>query len=359
MLRGSLCRPSAKVLHSALCRFTSSSTARALPVIDISPLVDAASHAASAVTAEEKAAAQSLDAACKEYGFFHVSGHGISQSCMDQALHACGNFFDLPVECKNEVRADPTAGEGTGWEPSGAQKLDENRLGAGIDGTQASGDVKESYILGRPATAQLPPGAKPGELAALWPARLGSSFRDPLLKYHDECWRVSTALMRGWAIALEQRPDYFADSTNDPMTKLRLLHYPPGKDARYDHAIGLGAHTDWGALTLLVQDEIGGLEVCAADGEWLAAGRARSDTLLVNVGDMLQRWTNGRFRSSPHRLLKPTTAAATRKSIAFFFNCNPDALIDPRRIAPNEEPKWEPITAEAYILERAAATNQQ
>eukprot|EP00315_Gephyrocapsa_oceanica_P034124 CAMPEP_0185443936 /NCGR_PEP_ID=MMETSP1365-20130426/48451_1 /TAXON_ID=38817 /ORGANISM="Gephyrocapsa oceanica, Strain RCC1303" /LENGTH=355 /DNA_ID=CAMNT_0028049581 /DNA_START=9 /DNA_END=1076 /DNA_ORIENTATION=+ len=336
-----------------------SSAKRALPVIDIEPLVSGSASAAAVASAHEETTARSLDSASREYGFFHISGHGIAPSCISGAMRACGNFFHLPLEHKLLVRADPDAGEGTGWEPSGAQKLDESRLGEGIDGEQTMGDLKESYILGRPATSQLPPGAKPGELAALWPTSLGASFRDPLVQYHDECWRVSVALMRGWAIALGKPPDFFLRDTSDPMTKLRLLYYPPVDDARYAEAIGLGAHCDWGALTLLNQDEVGGLEVCAADGAWLPANCAGSDTLLVNVGDMLQRWTNGHFRSSPHRLLKPATAEASRTSIAFFFNCNVDANIDPRQVVPHEVPKWEPILAEAYIVERATATNQQ
>ena len=229
-----------------LRRLSSSAVRRSLPIIDISPLLS--SHQVS-TPAEAVKVADALDAASREFGFFHATGHGIDRNTIANALNASRAFFDLSVEAKHAVRADPDAGEGTGWEPSGAQKLDENRLGDGIDGaeTKETGDIKESYILGRPATAQLPPGAKPGELAALWPRELGSTFQDPLLQYHEECWRVSAALMRGWAIALGKPSDFFASEIDDPMTKLRLLHYPPVEDGRYADAIGLGSHTDWGA----------------------------------------------------------------------------------------------------------------
>jgi len=325
---------------------------RSLPVIDISGIMT------SGGAEREKRAAAELHAAAQDFGFFHIIGHGIDGRLITSAMQANRAFFDMPLQGKEAVRA-VGGGEGTGWEPSGSQKLDEGRLGEGVDGAayRDTGDVKESYILGRPATAQLPPGVMPGTLAALWPESLGASFQDPMLAYHDQCWRVCKGLMRGWAIALEKPPDFFDADLDDPMTKLRLLYYPPEEDRRYERATGLAAHTDWGALTLLAQDEVGGLEVCTADGEWLPGNRVSDDSLLVNVGDMMQRWTNGRYRSAPHRLVKPTTSSRARSSIAFFFNMNADATIDPcRLLAPGEEPRYAPIQAEAYILERASAT---
>ena len=140
------------------------------------------------------------------------------------------------------------------------------------------------------------------------------------------------------------------------------MKYPA--DVKYNGEMcpGCGAHTDWGALTLLLQDDVGGLEVCmpvvdAATGEpaWLHTPQ-RDDAILANVGDMLLRWTNGRYRSAPHRVLAPLKQGADRHSIAFFLNCNTDAMIDPAALIPGEAPKWTPITAMDYILERVAAT---
>ena len=138
-------------------RRLSAAASRTLPVIDIAPLI--AAQGSSIPTPAEQAVATQIDAASKMYGFFHISGHGVPDSKLSSVLSASQLFFALPVESKLAVRAG--AGEGTGWEPSGAQNLDEGRLGEGIDGaaTMEKGDVKESYILGRPATAQLPPGA--------------------------------------------------------------------------------------------------------------------------------------------------------------------------------------------------------
>ena len=142
-----------------------------------------------------------------------------------------------------------------------------------------------------------------------------------------------------------------------------------GADPYVGDRAGCGAHTDWGALTLLVQDDVGGLEVCpprtsegdsdeAAAPAWMPAD-AKRGAILANVGDMLLRWTDGRYRSAPHRVLEPKVAGVDRYSVAFFLNCNVDAAVDAAALGLVPEgtaAKWPPITAMGYIEERVAAT---
>ena len=221
-----------------------------------------------------------------------------------------------------------------------------------------------------------------GKLFAKFPHGL-DGFEEAVTRYHADCRSVSAALMRGFAIALGLPPDRFEGDIDDPFTKLRLLRYPAknagtkrdvspgteGADPYVGDRAGCGAHTDWGALTLLVQDDVGGLEVCpprtsegdsdeAAAPAWMPAD-AKRGAILANVGDMLLRWTDGRYRSAPHRVLEPKVAGVDRYSVAFFLNCNVDAAEAAAALGLVPEgtaAKWPPITAMGYIEERVAAT---
>lgn len=338
------------------------SSSTTFPVIDVAPLVKKLnkpfSAARNAVDAECLFVASKIDQACRESGFFYVVGHGLAPP-----FETAKELFDLDMESKMALRAK--AGEGAGYEPSGAQVLDEGRLGDGIDGMVHFGDRKESYIVGKSAPSQRL-GSSSG-VEGQWPAEskpgnthVGEGFRDKMTKYHDSCEQFLRIILRGCALGLGLAADTFDCFTTDAMTKLRLLRYPsPTSDSTYSQgAQGCGAHQDWGALTLLAQDDVGGLEVFSG-GEWNSVPH-HPGSLLVNVGDMMNMWTSCRYRSAPHRVLVPNRQ---RHSIAFFYNCDSDAPIDPRFLMPNmktESSKRKPgetfLTAEAYILERVNGT---
>ena len=351
---------------------------RTIPCVDIAPLVRGARLGSTAVSDDERTAAAELDIAARSAGFFFVTGHDVADESIDGALDASRRLFALPERVKMTLRAE--GGEGVGYEESGAQKLDEGRLGEmldmgdGVDG-ESGGDQKESYIAGNMT-------GNGGKLDAQWPHGL-DGFEEAVTRYHADCRSVSAALMRGFAIALGLPPDRFEGDIDDPFTKLRLLRYPAknagtkrdvspgteGADPYVGDRAGCGAHTDWGALTLLVQDDVGGLEVCpprtsegdsdeAAAPAWMPAD-AKRGAILANVGDMLLRWTDGRYRSAPHRVLEPKVAGVDRYSVAFFLNCNVDAAVDAAALGLVPEgtaAKWPPITAMGYIEERVAAT---
>ena len=348
--------------YSATTPIPRSMPVESFPVINVSPLLQKLSQpfsaARRAVDAECLEVAAKIDRACREAGFFYVTGHGLRPP-----FERAHQLFDLGVAAKMNLQAE--AGEGAGYEPSGAQVLDEGRLGKGIDGMVKFGDLKESYIIGKSAPSQRTDASS--HVEGRWPPEgSGSSqhhveqgFRDDLLEYHDACDRFLRTILRGCALGLGLAADTFDCSTTDAMTKLRLLRYPsPSCDPSYDKgAHGCGAHQDWGALTLLAQDNVGGLEVFC-NGAWLPAPHIEG-TLLINVGDMMGVWTNGRYRSAPHRVVKPNRE---RHSIAFFYNCDSEAPIDPRLLMPNmvvDGPtgsSGQCKTAEEYILERVKET---
>jgi isopenicillin N synthase-like dioxygenase/nicotinamidase-related amidase len=338
-----------------------------LPVIDISPLVAKLSRpfadARRAVDADCLRCAREIDAACRRVGFFYILGHGIVPP-----LECARQLFALDTATKMTMSAG--AGEGAGYEPSGAQILDEGRLGEGIDGTAPLGDRKESYIIGKTAPSQRFDGSD--RIEGRWPDENGSAvlpgFKENVIAYHDNCEALLRTLLRGTALGLGLAADTFDCFTKDAMTKVRLLRYPACTEdpVGYANAHGCGTHTDWGALTLLAQDDVGGLEVYCENREdesqqWLPAPNI-DGALLVNVGDMLKLWTGGRYRSAPHRVMKPGIDSEERHSIAVFYNCDHNAPIDPQFLMPNKEVASDGIrssailTAEEYILERVKGT---
>ena len=361
-----------------------------IPIIDLTPLLltDASSGKTSCqekVSPRELEVAHQLDDAARNFGFFYLTGCCRSAGSTvdaEEILNHGRRIFSLDLDAKKNMRAQ--TGEGPGWEPPGAQNLDEGRLGEllgmgeGVDAaaTGGGGDLKESYIVSNMT-------GKGGVLQARWPpsaAAAGAAsngFQASIESYHANCCKISAAVLRGFAIALGCRPTMFEEDISDPFTKLRMLKYPAKNAARYtpDHSPGCGSHTDWGLLTLLVQDDVGGLEVCVPlsstcnaeakvasnstcskeESVWIHVPK-RDGAILANVGDMLLRWTNGRYRSAPHRVLQPLKDNADRYSVAFFINGNAGAMIDAKRLLPDEVPKWRPITSMDYILERVAAT---
>ena len=179
----------------------------------------------------------------------------------------------------------------------------------------------------------------------VWPADgpgfSASAFRAAMERYYDAVWRLSERLLATFALSLTREPDYFQQYFSKPLTQLRLLHYPP--QPAQPGAQGVEAHTDPGALTILLQDAVGGLEARNRAGEWIAAPPV-PHSLVINIGDMMQRWTNGRFVSTPHRVANRTGRG--RFSVPFFVNPDYDATIAP---AFGGEALYEPLACGPYI----------
>jgi isopenicillin N synthase-like dioxygenase len=281
--------------------------------------------------------AREIGAACRDRGFFYIAGHGVPEAATRQAFDAARTLFDLPQEAKQAV-SKARSPANRGYEPLGGQTLEPG----------ARPDFKEGFYIG----AEEPLGGfnrGPNQ----WPAQL-PEIEPVLLGYHRRMLDLATRLMSGLALSLHLGPDAFADFCRSPIAILRLLHYPPQPPS--EPGRGAGAHTDFGALTILLQDEVGGLEVYDQGiGAWTPAPPVPG-TFVVNLGDLVARWTNDLYRSTPHRVAN--RSGRRRYSIPFFLSGAPahEVACLPECLTAGETPKYPPITAEAHLRERYRQT---
>ena len=176
-----------------------------------------------------------------------------------------------------------------------------------------------------------------------------------MLSYFDAVWSVGRRLHEGIARDLKLAPEYFEDKLDQPMATLRLLHYPPQPRNAAAGQIGAGEHTDYGDITLLLTDEVGGLEVKRRGGGWIAAPYMPG-AFICNIGDCLMRWTNDVYVSTPHRVVN--RGGRERYSVAFFLDPNPDATVAclPTCVSPDRPGRYPPLTGADYLRGRLDAT---
>lgn len=259
-------------------------------------------------------AARQLREASRDVGFFYVADHGVPQELIAAEFAAAREFFTQPLETKLEIDISRSSIM-RGYEPIGLQTLD-----AG-----SSPDLKESLMLGRDLGPDHP-WVQRGvayEGANQWPDIPG--FRDQANAYLEAIMDLGRRIGALIARSLELPDDYFAAALGEPSCTTRMLSYPPQAEVA-DNQIGCGAHTDWGFITILLQDDVGGLEVQNIAGDWILAPPIPG-TFVVNLGDMIPRLTNGFYRSTPHRVLN-NNSGRTRYSIASFFNPPYDYVVE-------------------------------
>lgn len=291
----------------------------------------------------ERALAAALGAACREVGFFYLTGHGIADSLRARVFAAARAFFALPPAAKDAVSIARSP-HNRGYVGLAVEALDPAR----------GGDRKEAFNIGLELAGDDPElvAGVPFRGPNLWPELAG--FRDTLLAWFDACWALGRRLHRAFALDLGLPPAFFESKLDRPMATLRLLHYPPA-DPSAPGRPGAGEHTDYGNLTLLATDEVGGLEVRRRDGRWIRAPFVPG-AFVCNIGDCLERWTNGVYRSTPHRVESPQDR--DRYSLAFFLDPNPDAVVAclPTCTGPERPPRWPPIRAADHLRARLEAT---
>jgi isopenicillin N synthase-like dioxygenase len=305
-----------------------------LPLIN---LVDARSpHGGYA----EVVAAELRDA-CLNVGFFYLAGHGISQALLEGQLEWTRRFFALPLPVRERVAMRNSRAR-RGFEPMATQVLDA--------GTPP--DLKESFYLGRELGADHPyvRAGLAGYGANQWPDGI-PGFRAHMETYLVALGALSVDMMRILALSLELPRDYFDAMMREPMPVLRLIHYPPHPVDARTNQLGAGAHTDWGALTFLLQDDSGGLEVQNVAGDWIAAPPVPG-TFVVNLGDMVERWTNGLYRSTMHRVLN-RASGRSRYSVPYFSNPDFNARVEclPTCSDAAHPPRYAPCTAGQHLKE--------
>ena len=298
--------------------------------------------------------AHQVASACEEIGFFGVTGHGVPCWVIADLIAQAYDFFELPLAEKLAVRR-PQPEQNRGYIAPGEERL------ARLHGNETPPDLKELYTIGPFDTTDAPyftgPAAYPSFAPNLWPKR-PPGLRPALEAYWRELERVGWTLCGIFADALGLAPEFFENETDRHISQLRIMHYPAPAAAPLPGQLRAGAHSDLGMMTLLYSDnDIGGLEVMDRAGDWVPVP-VSDGAFTVNLGDLMMRWTNDRWRSTLHRVVNPPEAAnhrSRRLSIGMFFIPNYDAVVAP--IAGfGEAPKYPPITVADYRTSRFAST---
>ncbi len=298
-----------------------------IPVIDLTPLRDGT---------DPKGVASALHAASQGLGFIYVKGHGIPDQVIENARKNALTFFGETDGLKETVRISENH---RGWLGQGGAKMKEG----------AKADLKESFIWGHQNYGDDKLDDHPLRGENLWPKHL-PNMEKYSMTYFDYAHQVAHHLMRGFAIGLDLDENFFLRTASRPLSRASYVFYPAqplnmGKDQ-----FGVGAHTDFGVLTVLCQDSVGGLQVQDINGDWLQAPPIEG-TLIVNVADLLSRWTDGAYKSTPHRVVN--SSGKKRLSIVLAFDPNPETKIDSRDVfGIDHQPKNDPITCGDYLVWR-------
>jgi len=299
-----------------------------------------------------------FDAVCREVGFFQIVHHDFPNDIADAAWDAATAFFDLPLEERMSV-ARPSGGYPYGYIPIAEETLARS---VGTDG--AAPDLKEVFNVG-PIDSPDHPIDDPGEAEVyspnLWPAAL-PELRATWEPYYREMLRLSSRLMSLFAIGLDLPPDHFESYIDRSPSALRAINYPAQPTAPVAGQLRAGAHSDYGTLTILRQDDApGGLEVRSPhENRWVPIPSI-DGAFVVNVGDLLARWTNDRWRSTVHRVVNPDlgeTRSTRRQSMPFFHNANYDSVVAclPTCGTPGNEQKYPPVVAGVHLMAKFKRT---
>jgi len=307
-----------------------------VPVIDLTPAREGSRD-------DRRRVAALIDEACVDIGFFAISGHGVPAAVCDDLREAAHAFFALPVETKRRASpADPTT-------PRGYHALAGETLAAANDAPTPP-DLKEFYHVGPVDTADEPyyTSAKGRQffLPNIWPDE-PRAFRSAAVTYYRTMHGLVAALMRLTALGLGVDERFFDDKVDRSIGTMRLNYYPRQTTAPLPGQLRAGAHTDYGGLTILNGEDVpGGLQVLTRSGNWVDV-RTRPDEFVINIGDLLMRWTNDRWLSNMHRVVNPPSADnRPRLSIAFFNHPNWDVMIE--CIAPGGQPRHAPVMSGDY-----------
>ncbi len=280
-----------------------------LPIIDMTPLFAERSDGRAEVAAK-------IQIACRESGFFYITGHGISPQLLADLERASHTFFALPLERKMAIAMAKGGRAWRGFFPVGGEL------------TSGEPDIKEGLYFGSELAVTHPRvrAGWPLHGANLWPAEV-PELQGLVTDYMAAVTRTAAALLEGIALSLNLEADYFSSHyTADPTVLFRIFHYPVPEESIAASAWGVGEHTDYGLLTLLAQDRHGGLQIKTPRG-WIDAPPVPG-TLVCNIGDMLDRLTGGWFRSTPHRVRN--VSGQDRLSFPLFFD--PDFTAEMRAL---------------------------
>ena len=290
-------------------------------------------------TQDKAAFAEKLGASFRETGFAVITEHPLSQGLIDRAVSDTKSFFALPEQIKRSYYSEAAAGQ-RGYTPFGT----ENAKG------QAAHDLKEFWHTGRRLAEDSPLKAVMMETPEVSEV---DGFNESTNSLYDALDQFGQDLLRAVAMHLGLEDEWFTSRVDEGNSILRLLHYPAQTSAPPPGSVRAAAHEDINVITLLLGAEEAGLEVKHRTGEWLAVNPP-AGAIVINVGDMLQRLTNGVLPSTTHRVVNPASERSgyARYSTPFFLHFEPQVLIDPLPQCVGEGEKMEPITAHDYLMER-------
>jgi isopenicillin N synthase-like dioxygenase len=305
-----------------------------IPLIDFAPMLGDDPAARAAV-------GEAVRRACTEVGFFYATGHGVPQPVIDATFAAAHRFFDLPEAVKTDISVSksdamrgytPLLGENT--DPANKGDLHEG-FDLALDLTEDDPDVQAGVF-----------GYAPNQ----WPGDL-PGFREALTTYHGAALDFGNRIFQAFALALELPEEFFADKITKPMAHMRVLHYPSQDGVIDERQIGIGAHSDYECFTILCTDDTPALQVLNSEGTWVMAPPVEG-AFIVNVGDLMARWTNDYFQSTMHRAIN--SSGKRRYSIPFFFGVNSQEVVEvlPSCQSSENPAKYAPITAGDYIRSR-------
>lgn len=297
-----------------------------IPVIDITNLRNGT---------DAHSVAKALHQASTGLGFIYITGHGIADATIEAAREAAYAFFRSELAQKESVRV---SGAHRGWLGRGGSRMQDD----------AKPDLKESFIWGWQDRSGTLPDDHSLRGLNRWPdhADLQTTAMDYFHAAHD----VAHHLMRGFALGLDLPQDFFLRTADRPLSRASFVYYPAQPADMGADQFGVGPHTDFGVLTVLCQDDVGGLQVQDVTGDWIQAPPIPG-ALIVNVADLLARWTGGAYKSTPHRVVN--ASGRERMSLVLAWDPNPETMIDARQVhgAAFDAPEA-PISCGDYLLWR-------
>ena len=302
-----------------------------IPVIDVKPLRAGTLENAHSVALEIRQAAE-------EIGFFYIRNHGVPESVIKKSYSAAKDFFNLPKVVKNNVKINSNH---HGYLCFGEAKMEQAE----------SVDLKESFVWGLDLPDEHPSVTMENPFLGRnqWPVEI-PEFKKSVYPFFEAGLQCGLDMMRAFALGMGLPEDSFLKATDEPIARSSIIHYPPQSENLGEEQFGVAPHTDYGCLTLLWQDQVGGLEVQNREGEWVTA-HPIDNTLVVNVGDLLMRWTNEGFISTPHRVVN--RKGQERYSMVIAWDPNFDTIVDPSIVCQNGAlPLYSPLSCGDYVLSR-------